>query len=161
MAEVHETDLPGVGTRFEYRTSNGDRLAVIVHRSGAREILTYDREDPDACHTVLRLSAADSLTLVELLGASRVTTHLGQVQQELEGLTIDWLTVAPASQWAERTLAEAAVHARTGVSIVAILRDEETLPAPSADVTLQPGDRLVAVGRPDGVAQLERELAGP
>ncbi len=133
---------------------------MVVHRSGRREILAYDREDPDTCRTVLRLSADDTLTLVELLGASRVTMHLGQMQQELEGLTIDWLTVAPDSQWAGHTLAEAAVHSRTGVSIVAILRDGATLPAPSADVTLRPDDRLVAVGRPDGVAQLERELSG-
>ena len=69
---------------------------MVVHRSGRREILVYDREDPDTCRTVLRLSADDTLTLVELLGAFlAVTMHLGQMQQELEGLTIDWLTVAP------------------------------------------------------------------
>lgn len=161
MGDVEETELPGVGTRFDYRTSEGDRLAVLLHRSGRRELMVYDRDDPDSCHTMLRLSPDDTRTLAELLGASRVIAHLAQMQQELEGLAIDWIPVIAGAQWDGHTLEEAAVHTRTGVSIVAVLRGGETLPAPSASFTIQAGDRLVAVGRPAGIAQLEDELAGP
>jgi TrkA domain protein len=161
MGEVQETQLPGVGTRFDYRTSEGDLVAVLHHRSGRRELLLYDRDDPDRCHTLLRLSADDTRTLAELLGASRVVEHLAEMQQQVSGLAIDWLDVAGGSRWEGRTLEDAQVHTRTGVSIVAVLRDEETLPAPGASFRLAAGDRLVAVGRPDGIAQLERELAAP
>jgi TrkA domain protein len=134
---------------------------VLVHRSGRREILVYDDPaDPDRCRTALSLSPDDTTTLVELLGASRITAHLSSMQLQLRDLTLDWLEVQAASRWAERTLQDAAVHTRTGVSIVAILRGDETLPAPGAETQIFPGDRLVAIGRPEGIAQLGRELAG-
>lgn len=160
MSEVRETELPGVGTRFDFRTEYGEPVAVLVHRSGRREILVYDAHDPDRSRTALALSAADTLTLVELLGASRVTAHLSAMQQQLQDLTIDWLDVAASSRWADHTLEEASIHTRTGVSIVAILRGDETVSAPGAQTRILAGDRLVAVGKPEGVAQLDRELAG-
>lgn len=161
VSEVRETELPGVGTRFDFQTATGTRLAVLVHRSGRREILVYDDpQDPDRCRTALSFNAEETATLVELLGASRITAHLSSMQLQLKDLTIDWLDVQPGSRWAERTLQEAAVHTRTGVSVVAILRGGETLPAPGAETRILPGDRLIAIGRPDGVAQLGSELAG-
>jgi TrkA domain protein len=160
MSEVRETELPGVGTRFDFRTSYGEQVGVLVHRSGRREILVYEAADPDACRTALTLSAEDTLTLVELLGASRVTSHLASMQQHIQDLAIDWLNVSAGSQWVGHSLAEAAIHTRTGVSVVAILRGSETISAPSAEVRIEAADRLVAVGRPEGVAQLDRELSG-
>jgi TrkA domain protein len=160
MAEVRETELPGVGTRFDFTTSSGEPVAVLVHRSGRREIMVYDRDDPDRCRTVLRLTADDTLTLVEVLGASRVIANLAAAQQELAGLAIDWLTVAPSSAWARKALADAAIHTRTGVSIVAIIRGDEAIHAPGADTELLPDDRVVAIGTAEGVAQVERELSG-
>jgi TrkA domain protein len=160
MAEVRETELPGIGTRFDFTTSRGEPVAVLVHRSGRREIMVSDRDDPDRCHTALQLSADDALTLVEVLGASRVIASLAAAQHDLAGLAIDWLTVAPSSRWAGRTLADAAVHTRTGVSLVAIIRGNDQIHAPGAETQLLPDDRVVAIGTPQGVAQLERELAG-
>jgi TrkA domain protein len=158
MAEVRETELPGVGTRFDFTTSSGESVAVLVHRSGRRELLVYHRDDPDRCHTALRLSSEDTLTLVEVLGASRVIANLAAAQQELAGLAIDWLTVDAASRWVGHTLAEAAIHTRTGVSVVAIIRSGEAIDAPRAETELLPGDRVVAIGTASGVAQIEREL---
>ena len=160
MPDVVETELPGVGTRYDFTTRAADRVAVIVHRSGRREIMIYDRDDPDACRTALELTADDALTLVEVLGASRVVESLSAMQVELPGLAIDWLTIAATSQWAGHTLAEAAVHTRTGVSIVAVIRGNDAIHAPGADTELHSGDRVVAIGTPDGVARLARELGG-
>ena len=73
-------------------------------------------------------------------------------------MTIDWVTVAPSSPLAHKTLAEAAIHTRTGVSVVAIIRGDDAIAAPGADVELLAGDRVVAVGTEQGVSQIEREL---
>jgi TrkA domain protein len=68
VPEVTETRLPGVGVRHEFTTANGDRVSVLFHRTGRREIALYERDDPDVCTTVLHLSAEDARTLSELLG---------------------------------------------------------------------------------------------
>ena len=160
MSEVRETELPGVGTRYDFKTEHGDQVGVLVHRTGRREILVYDTNDPGACRTALTLTAGDTLTLVELLGASRVTESLAAMQQQIAGLTIDLARRRAVVAMGGPVARNRGGAPRTGVSVVAILRGGETISAPSAETTLQAGDRIVAVGRPEGVAQLDRELAG-
>jgi len=158
MADVSETLLPGVGVRHEFVTASGERLAVLTHRTGRRELAIYDRSDPDRCTTVLHLSHDDTRTLAELLGASPVSEAVSAVQQRLEGLAIDWVTVPAGSPVVGATIAEGAFRTRTGASIVAVVRDATTLPAPGPDHRFEPGDVAVAVGTTEGLAQLRTLL---
>lgn len=159
MPEIEETQLPGVGVRHEFTTAGGERVAVVTHRSGRREIAVFDRDDPDACRTFLHLSHDDTRSLAELLGASQVSEAVGAVQQQLEGLAIEWLTVPPGAAHVGRTIADGAFRTRTGASIVAIIRADRTIPAPEPDVAFDAGDVAVAVGTPEGLEQL-RQLLG-
>jgi TrkA domain protein len=153
MPDVTETPLPGVGVRHDFTTASGERLGVVSHRGGRREIVVYDRADPDACTSVLHLDGDDTRTLAELLGASRVSEVLATVTQQLEGLTIDWVVVADTSGLAGATIADGEIRTRTGASIVAVVRDDETRPAPGPEFRFEAGDTAVVVGTPDGVAQ--------
>jgi K+:H+ antiporter subunit KhtT len=159
MPEVRETRLPGVGVRHEFETAGGERVAVLTKHSGSREIAVYDRDDPDSSSTILHLSVADTRTLAELLGASQVSETVTSVQQQLEGLAIEWLTLAPSSRFVGASIADGEFRTRTGTSIVAIIRDGATIPAPGPDQQLSAGDVLVVVGTPDGLAQV-RSLLG-
>lgn len=154
MAEVRETRLPGVGVRHEFTTASGERLAVLSHRSGRRELVIYDRHDPDAATTVLHLSRDDTRTLAELLGASQVSEAVTAVQQQLQGLAMEWITLPAGSPFAGATIGDGQFRTRTGVSIVAVVRADTTIPAPGPDHQFQPDDTVVAVGTPDGLAQL-------
>ena len=71
--DIQETNLPGVGLRHDFTTRAGRQLGVVTHRTGRRDLLVYDRDDPDACSTLLRLDPDDTRTLAELLGASSVS----------------------------------------------------------------------------------------
>lgn len=159
MGEIQETRLPGVGVRHEFTTAGGERVAVLTHRNGRREVAVFDRSDPDASRTVLHLSPADTRSLAELLGAGQVSEAVGAVQHELEGLAIDWITVPGTSLAAGSTIAEGQLRTRTGASVVALIRSGSTVPAPGSDQRLAAGDVVVAVGTPEGLAQL-RELLG-
>ena len=159
MPEVSETPLPGVGVRHEFTTERGERVAVLTHRTGRREIAIFDRDDPDACTAVLHLSHDDTRTVAELLGASPVSEAVAAVQQRLEGLTIEWMKIPPGSPAAGTTIGEGAYRTRTGASIVAVVRDDVTIPAPEPDHRFEAGEVAVAVGTPDGLAQL-RTLLG-
>lgn len=156
MAEVRETSLPGVGVRHDFVTTEGREVAVLVHRDGRREILLYDPDDPDECHPVLSLTPDDARTLNELLGASRVTEAIGAVQQEIEGLLIEWITVGPGSPADAVSIGEGAYRSRTGASIVAVVRGRQPIPAPGPDFVLRSGDVAVAVGTAEGLTALRR-----
>ena len=159
MAEIQETQLPGVGVRHEFTTAGGERVAVLTHRGGRREVAVFDRRDPDACRTFLHLSPDDTRSLAELLGAGQVSEAVGAVQHQLEGLAIDWLTLPPGGPLVGATIAQGELRTRTGASIVALIRSGTTIPAPGPEQRLDAGDVLVAVGTPQGVEQL-RVLLG-
>ena len=159
MPEVTEVQLPGVGVRHEFSTSAGERVAVLAHRGGRREVLIYDRADPDACNTVLHLSTDDTRTLAELLGGSQVSQVIGAVEQQIEGLSIDWVKVAPGSSLAGETIGSSGLRAQTGASIVALVRADQTIAAPGPEHELTAGDVAVAVGTPEGLRELRDLLS--
>jgi len=159
VPDIRETLLPGVGVRHEFATGRGERVVLLTHRNGRRELALYSREDPDACVAVLHLDPDDTRTLAELLGTSHVSEVLTAVQQQVEGLAIDWLPVGAGAGAAGATIGEGGFRTRTGASIVALLRGDETIPAPGPDQRLEAGDVVVAVGRPDGLTRLRSLLA--
>jgi TrkA domain protein len=154
MTDVREVELPGVGVRHEFVTEDGSSVGVVSHRSGRREIYLADPEDPDRFRRALRLSEEETRTLAEILGASRVAAELADLQQKIEGLAIDWLPVREDSPYAHRPIGADRVRTRTGVSIVAILRGDQAIPAPGPDVEVRPGDYLVVVGTPRGIEEV-------
>jgi TrkA domain protein len=158
MTEVNEVELPGVGVRHEFITEDGNRVGVVSHRSGRREIYLADAEDPDRFRRALRLSEEDARTLAEILGASRVAAELAALQQKIEGLAIDWLPVREDSPYAHRPIGAARVRTRTGVSVVAVLRGDQAIAAPGPEVEMEPGDYLVVVGTPRGIEQVVEVL---
>lgn len=159
MALIEETRLPGVGVRYEFTTSAGDRIGVIHHRSGRRELVLYDRLDPDSCRAVLPLGEEDAHALIELLGGSEVVERLEEVlRQSVEGLTLEWVSIGKASPAAGRTLAEIGLRSRTGASVVAVVRGEETINSPRADFRLEAGDTVVLIGSPEAIEEAAAAL---
>jgi TrkA domain protein len=152
--DIHETALPGVGLRHDFTTKAGRQLGVVTHRTGRRDLLVYDRDDPDSCQEVVQLTEDEADALADLLGGDRLVSHLARLQQQIEGLVIDWLEIRPGSPYAGRTIADTQARSRTGVSIVAIVRGDRAIPAPAPDERLEAGDTLVVVGTAQGVRAL-------
>lgn len=151
MADIQETPLPGVGVRFDFATASGDHLGMIVHRTGRRELLLYDRDDPDRCRQVVSLEDEDIRTLGDVLGVPRVTEHMETLQQSVEGLVIDWFRVEEGAACASHTIRETELRSRTGTTIVAVVRDGKTIPSPDPQFELVPGDVAVMIGTPESI----------
>ena len=158
MAEIREIKLPGLGVRYEFTTEEGTRVGVVAHRSGRKDLYFPDPGDPDAFKRMLTLTDDDARTLAEILGASRVAEELAGLQQRIEGLAIDWLPVREDSPYVGRTIGDARVRTRTGVSIVALLREDQAIPAPGPDIEIVSGDYLVVVGTPRVIEEVVRLL---
>ena len=153
MTNVEQTQLPGVGVRHDFTTRGGQRIGVIAHRVGHRELIIYDEQDPDAVSDTVRLEDDDAQALAEMLGASQVTASTDAIRQSIEGLALDWLPITD-TWWAHgHTIAESQMRRRTGVSIVAIIRGDQTIPSPEPDQELHAGDTVVVVGTPAGITR--------
>lgn len=158
--EVFETALPGIGVRHEFVTRAGTRIGVITRRDGRRELVVYDRRDPDSCRDIVELSAEESAGMVELLGGSRVTERLGDLRHDVEGLSIQWITIPAAGGLAGRTIEDGQIRGRTGATIVALIRGERSIPGPGPDQVLEPGDVVLLMGTDAAVEAAERLLEG-
>ncbi|MGI9609268.1 MAG: cation:proton antiporter regulatory subunit [Acidimicrobiia bacterium] len=156
MALVRETKLPGVGVRHEFTTEAGDVIGVLVYHDGRRDLLMYDRVDPDSCASSTGLTSQDSRALSEMLGASQIAETLRAVQQDVAGLAIEWIKIPSQSPLDSTTIADGEFRQRTGASIVAVLRTGESIPAPGPEFTLRGGDTVVAVATHEGAAALRR-----
>lgn len=159
MTRIEQTNLPGVGLRYDFETDAGQRIGVIHHRTGRRELFVCPADDPDRPTVSLHLSDEESHHLVDALGGSQVVENLSHLQQHIEGLAIDWLTVESDSRYADGTIGAARIRTRTGVSVVAVIRGYEHFPAPGPDFHIGVGDTLVVVGTPHGIEQVADILA--
>lgn len=151
MAELTETSLPGVGVRVEFISDEGRRIGVLHFRTGKRELFVCSPNDPDAVAFNVRLSDDESHALADALGGSSIVESLDDMSQRIEGLAIEWMTVEPDSALAGKTIADGRVRSRTGVSIVAAVRQGAAHPAPGPDFELLQDDVLVVVGTPEGI----------
>jgi K+/H+ antiporter YhaU regulatory subunit KhtT len=86
------------------------------------------------------------------------------VLEALQQGTTELYQVGAESRAAGRTLSDLDLRRRTGVSVIAVVRDERSYPNPSPEIALENGDVLVLVGSHQqidrGFAFLDREEVG-
>ena len=143
---VYETDVPGVGRKFEVDVGGGARIVVVIHHSGRRELFFRPKEGADS-ERVATLTGEEARQLGAVLeGAYFEAVDVDELSVPLGDAIIEWVEVDEDSPLAGRTLGEAEVRRRCGVSILAIQRGEETIDNPTSDAEIQAGDVLVALG---------------
>jgi TrkA domain protein len=154
--DVKETLLPGVGLRYEFDNSDGDRIGVIAHRKGDFEVLVYASNDPDRARRVFRLTEREAEAMAQILGAPRMVESYADLTKEVPGLDAGQVEVGIQSPYAGRPLGDTRARTRTGASIVAIVRDEQVLASPGPDENLALNDVLVVIGTADGIAAVRQ-----
>ena len=152
------TPLPGIGTREDFTTRSGQRIGVITHRDGHVELIVSRSDDSDACAASVPLSAEESNTVASLLGAPHLVSGLAEQQRDLVGIVTAQLPVPPGSPFDGRTLADTAMRTRTGISVVAVVRQQVVHPSPRPDFAFAGNDLMVMVGTTDGLEAAARIL---
>ncbi|WP_435181889.1 cation:proton antiporter regulatory subunit [Halorussus sp. AFM4] len=143
---VYETDVPGVGRKFEYEVDGDDRLVVLIHHDGRREVFRRRSAEADS-EKLFELDdrqAREFGTLLE--GAYFQPVEHDTVQVPLGDGIIRWHDVGTDSPVVGRSLSDCGIRQRTGASVIAVQRGEETVANPSADFELAAGDVIVALG---------------
>ena len=136
------------------------RMGVLVHRDGRRDVLVYSAEDVDSCSETLRLSTAESASLVELLGGTKITERLSDLRYAVQGLSIDWVSLNANSPLVGKTIGDGKIRTMSGASVVAILRSGDSYPGPGPDFLLLENDTALVVGGVEGVALARKIIAG-
>jgi TrkA domain protein len=152
---VYEAEVPGVGKKFELETRSGERLIVLIHHDGKREVYRRPEEGADS-ERLFGLSDSDARTFGSIIeGAHFQPVDLDEVQVPLGEAIIEWVEVGERSPVAGTTLGEADLRSQTGASVIAIQRGEETLPNPEPSQELRSDDILVSLGTREEQSKLE------
>jgi TrkA domain protein len=158
--DLRETRLPGVGVKYAFRTAQGGRLSVIMHNDGQREIYYYRRGDDDEPTAVIELHDDEARQLGAIIGGAYERPRIvEELELALGELQIEWVPVPDSSPALGRTLAELGLRAKTGVTVIAILREPEPVSGAQPEDVIQQGDTLVAVGRAGQFGKFRQLLA--
>ncbi|MFC6955301.1 cation:proton antiporter regulatory subunit [Halorubellus litoreus] len=152
---VYETDVPGVGRKFELEVGDESRLVVLLHHDGRRELFVRERPEADS-ERVADLTGEQARKLGAVLGGAYFQpVEFSNTSVPLGDAIIEWVTIPEGSPVEDVTLADSNLRDATGASVIAVQRGPDTIANPDADTTLNAGDVLVALGTRDEHAELE------
>jgi TrkA domain protein len=161
MSTIRESDLPGIGRKFQIETQSGDKLIVVVHDDGRRELYHFDPNDPDELLSLVTLNDTEARQVAGIIGGMNYAPKaLESMSITLEGLVIDWYKVELGSVAIGQTIGQLQVRQTTGATIMAIIEaDGRKYINPGPDQTLTEGVILVVAGERQQVQAFKRLIA--
>jgi TrkA domain protein len=158
--DLRETRLPGIGVKYGFRLAGGGRLAIILHNDGLRELYWFRHDDDEEPRAVIRLDDDEARQLGAIIGGAYERPKIVEdLEMALGELLIEWVPVPDDSPAIGRTLADCGFRAKTGITVIAILREPEPVTGAQPDDRIQRGDTLVTVGKAGQYAAFRRLLA--
>ncbi|KAB2492458.1 cation:proton antiporter regulatory subunit [Priestia endophytica] len=157
---IKESDLPGIGRKFEILTKENEKLTIIVHDDGRREVYHFDEDDHDEMLSSITLEDNEARQIAAILGGMVYKPQaLESIEVAFDDLIIEWFKVEPGSKAVGRTLGELDVRQNYGVTVIAIIKkDKQKLTNPGADAVVESHDRLVLSGERKELKTLETSL---
>jgi K+:H+ antiporter subunit KhtT len=158
--DLRESRLPGVGVKYTFRLDGGGRLSVILHNDGKRELYFFPTADAEEPRAVIALDDDEARQLGAVItGAYERPKIIEDLEMAVGELQIEWVPVPETSPWIGKTLAECGFRAKTGITIIAILREPESVSGAQPGDVVKAGDTLVTVGKAGQYAAFRRLLA--
>jgi TrkA domain protein len=157
--DLRETRLPGIGVKYGFRLASGGRISLILHNDGKRELYWFRRPDDEDPSAVITLDDDEARQLGATLGGAYERPKIVEdLEMALGELQIEWVPVPDTSPWIGKTLAECQFRAKTGITIIAILREPEPVSGAQPDDVIRQGDTLVTVGKAGQYGAFYRRL---
>ena len=147
--DLRETRLPGVGVKYAFRTADGGAArrsscttTASARSTTSRTTTTTSRRPSSSSRTTRRDSSGrSSAARTSGRGSSRSS------RWRSASCTSSGSPCPDTSPAIGLSLADAKLRARTGVTVIAILREPEPVSGAQPEDVIQRGDTLVAVGK--------------
>ena len=156
--KVFETQLSGVGRRYQVSFSDGGTLTLLIHNDGRRNV--YWRDEPDAdSEELFTTTEREAEKLAEIFAGTFFEPVSDDLDDVLSDARIKWVSLPEASPVVGRTIRDVGVRTRTGASILAVDRGTRTIANPAPETELLADDILVVVGTEDAHDAFDELLA--
>lgn len=158
MTIIRETDLPGIGRKFQMNTRSGDKLVIVVHDDGRREMHHFDYRDLDKSISMVTLDDGEARRVGGILGGMvYMPKALESVDMAFDDMVIEWYKIEPGSKSIGKTIGDLHIRKETGATIIAIVnRDQEKIINPGPEQIIKEGATLVVLGARGTVKESKR-----
>jgi TrkA domain protein len=146
---VRRIDLPGVGTKHTLDLEGGGQLVAVHHRVGHWE---FARVSADGDTTPLvSLPAKEAEELGRILARETAAEEDNRREILFRTIGLEWVTLDEDSPLPGKTLEESGIRPRTGASVIAVLRGDDSIPNPPPGFRFEADDTLVVLGHREQV----------
>lgn len=161
MNSVKMADLPGVGKKISFETADKQKIVLIIHHSGKRDLYFFQDTAEDEADYFVTLTSEETRELgAQLLGAAHHPVDDDQMKIFQKQLVMEWIKLTPESPFVDKQIAESRIRAHTGASVIAVMQGGDIIVSPDITTVLKAGDMVMAAGKRDQIRRFDAMAKG-
>ncbi|MEC0242446.1 cation:proton antiporter regulatory subunit [Paenibacillus dokdonensis] len=148
---IRESILPGIGMKYQIDAASGDRMVIVIHDDGRRELYHFSHEDDEQSISMVTLEDQEARQLAALVGGMVYKPkQLETVEMAFDELTIEWYRIDPHFACIGKSIGELNIRQNSGASVIALMDKKNGKQVnPGSDCILNAEATVVAVGERD------------
>ncbi|WP_232696949.1 cation:proton antiporter regulatory subunit [Brevibacillus daliensis] len=156
---IRESELPGIGCKFELITRNNEKLVIVIHDDGRRELYHFDSENEESISSI-SFNDSEARKIAAIIGGMVYKPQaLEKIEMAFEGLVIEWFKVEAGSAAINNTIVDLEIRNKYNVTVIAILKKNmKKFFNPGPDTIIEAGDKLVLSGERHELSQLIKSV---
>lgn len=160
MPSIQESNLPGVGHKFQVEATSGDKLTIVIHDDGRRELYHFTKDTPSRVASVVTLQDSEARQVAGIIGGlTYVPKALPTAEIVIDDLVLEWYTIPEGAHCIGKTIRDLMVRTVSGASIVSIIEEnKQKLINPEADTRLNKAATLIVAGDRKTIETLKHVL---
>ncbi|MDD2599769.1 MAG: cation:proton antiporter regulatory subunit [Kiritimatiellae bacterium] len=159
--KVKMADLPGVGKKISFWTAEKQKVVIIIHHSGKRDLYFFQDTDEDEADYFLTLTSEETREMgAQLLGAAFQPVDDDKMLICQKQLVMEWIKLTPESPFVDKQIAESQIRTHTGASVIAVKHGDEMTVSPDISMVLKAGDTVMAAGKREQIRRFDAMAKG-
>ncbi|EKN70679.1 TrkA-C domain-containing protein [Neobacillus bataviensis LMG 21833] len=159
--KIREIELPGIGKKYEIITKSEDKIVVIIHDDGRRDLYYFDQEDYEESIASTTMDDSEARQIAAIIGGMTYAPKaLETIEMAFDDLVIEWSKVEAGAKAENQTIGNLNIRQSYEVNIIAIIkrRNHKKIHTPGPETLLEVGDTVIVSGQRNQVKTIVKEI---